>query len=200
MLRANLLQIFIVDNSYQNRVDFFKGQNHSFIDISDKFLLFTKDNGANRFELTFHEEDMFTKTFLSEFDDGAPFRVIRPIGVSKEMSLLQNNSKDGFSVSSVNPDGYSLIFMLTEKNDIRNIQIKIKGVEEQLQKLATGAMMALQHNLQNDFYNILRRLIAGVNANKKDIHQLDNGSTIAKILKDNFNSYDEIEQRKIAKM
>lgn len=200
MLRANLTQIFIVDNNYKSRVDYFKGFNHSLVTLTDGELVFEKDGIKTKFHLDYHEEDSFTKTLLSQFEDGTPFRIIRPIGVSKEMSLLQNNSKDSFTIGSINPDGYSVAFMLTDKNDIRNINVVVKGVEEQLQKLATGAMMALQHNLHNDFYNISRRLIASINTNNKNIHQLEHGSQIAEILKANSQLYDEIERKIIDRL
>ena len=194
MLRANIFQIFIVDISYYKMVDYFRNLNHSLVKIADSELLFEKDNLISKFELSYYEEDSFTKTYLTNLDDGTPFRVIRPIGVSKEISLIKNNSKDGFSVGSINPDGYSVAFLLTEKNDIRNMNIIIKGVDEHLQKLATGAIMALQNNLYNDFYSISRRLIAGINSNKKNIHDLEYGSHIAEILKENKELYDESEK------
>lgn len=195
MLRANIFQIYIADISYNKMVDYFENLNHSLVKITDNELLFEKDNMIAKFELNYYEEDSFTKTYLTNLDDGSPFRVIRPIGISKEMSLIKNNSKDGFSVGSINPDGYSVAFILTEKNDIRNMNIILKGVDEHLQKLATGAMMALQNNLHNDFYNISRRLIAGVNSNKKNIHHLEYGSQIAEIMKNNKQLYDELEQK-----
>lgn len=200
MLRANLTQIFIVDNSYRTKVDYFKDFNHSLVTLTDEELIFEKDNTRVKFELEFHEKDYFTKTLLSQFEDGTPFRVIQPIGITKEISFLENNYKDGFTVGSINPDGYSVTFMLTEKNDIRNIKILVKGVEEHLQKLITGAIMALQHNLHNDFYNISRRLIASINANNKNIHDFDQGTQIAQILKANSKNYDEIEQRIIDRL
>ena len=195
MLRANIFQIFIADISYNKMVDYFKNLNQSLVKITDNELLFEKDNTLAKFELNYHEEDSFTKTYLTNLDDGTTFRVIRPVGVSKEISLIKNNSKDGFSVGSINPDGYSVAFLLTERNDIRNTNIIIKGVDEHLQKLATGAIMALQNNLHNDFYSISRRLIAGINSNKKNIHELEFGSQIAEILKDNKQLYDELEQK-----
>ncbi len=198
MLRAHVTQIFVIDNNYQNRVSFFKSLNHSLASLTDTELFFEHNSQKLKFSLSFYEEDMYTRTYLSQFDDGTPFRVVKPTGVTKKLSLLKSNFKGGFSVGSVNPDGYSVTFMLTEKNDIRNIQIQEKGVEEQLQKLATGAIMALQHNLHNDFYNISRRLIAGMHSNNKDIHRLEHGTTIAQILKDNSSLYDENEQRIIA--
>jgi len=200
MLRANLTEVFIVDKSYQHIVDFFKKLNHSLVSLSDKELIFTTNNFSHKFKLTYREEDIFTKTFLSQFVDDTPFRVIKPIGFTKEISLKKNNSKDGFSVGSINPDGYSVTFILTEKNDIRDVTIKIKGVEEQLQKLITGAMMALQNNLNTDFYTISRRLIANISANKIHIKQFEYGSLIAQILKDNLHLYDEIEQDVIRQM
>jgi len=198
MLRANLIQIFLTDYSYENRVDFFKGLNHSLVLLSDEELTFSKEKINLKFTLNYLEEDVFTKTFLSEFEDGAPFRVIRPIGVSKEISVLQYNAKDVFSAGSTNPDGYSVSFILTDENDIRNNEIVVKGIEEQLQNLVAGAMMALQNNLQNDFYNISRRLISSIKRSDKDIHQIPNGSMLARILRDTSHQYDEIEQRIIA--
>lgn len=200
MLRANLIQIFLVDNSYESRVKFFKRFNHSLVTLSNEELTFTDDKVNSKFTLNYLEEDAFTKIFLSEFEDGTPLRVIRPMGAAKQMSAQRYNSRDEFTVGSLNPDGYSVSFILTEKNDIRNIEIVIKGVDEQLQSLITGAMMALQNSSQPHFYNISRRLISSVGLNNKDIHQFDDGSNIAQVLKETAHLYDEIEQRIIANL
>ena len=200
MLRANITQIFIVDYNYKVSIDYFKSFNHSLVFLTDQELVFEKNGAIIKFELDFYEEDTFKKTLLSQLEDGTPFRIIKPIGVSKEINLLESNSLDCFSVGSVNPDGYSVAFILTSKNDIRNIDIVMKGIDDQLQNLATGAMMALQQNLNYNFYNISRRLIAAINTNNKNIHQLEYGSQIAEILRANYQRYDEIEQRIINKL
>jgi hypothetical protein len=200
MLRANVTQIFIVDGSYQSRVLFFKNLNHSLINLTDTELAFEKDGNIMSFHLTYDKEDFISKTFLSKFEDETPFRVLRPSDITRKMSLLKNNYKDSFSVGSINPDGYSVHFILTERDDIRNIQIEQKGVEEQLEKLAAGAILALQNDLHTNFYKISKRLIVGLNANNKDIHQLENGSLIAQILKDNIELYDDNERIIISKM
>jgi hypothetical protein len=200
MLRAHVTQINFTDKHYQDRVHFFKSLNHSLAHFTDSELIFEHEGRKFNFILTFHEEDTFTKTFLSSFDDETPFRVIKPKGASRQVFLLKNNSKDAFSVGSLNPDGYAVFFILTEENDIRIINFQETGVEEQLQKLANGAIMAIQQELYNDFYNISRRLIAGLYSSNLDINELEHGTTIAQILKDNTSLYDENEQRIIEKM
>ena len=58
--------------------------------------------------------------------------------------------------------------------------------------------MARQNGLKDEFYNISRRLISIIKINSKNVHLFDNGTNIAKILKNDSHLYDEIEQRTIA--
>lgn len=200
MLRANIYQIFIADISYNNMLEYFTNFNHSVVNITDRELLFEKEKVITKFDLEFNEEDSFTKSYLSILNDGSPFRVIRPKGISKEISLGQSNSIEGFTIGSINKDGYAVTFFLTNKNDIRNFKIILKGIDDHLQKLSNSAMMALNNNLDTDFYNISRRLIKVINTNGKNIHILEFGTQIAEILKANIQLYDEKEQKIIVNL
>src|ERR1035437_2068809 len=118
MLNANITEIFTSHRDYENRINYFKGFNHVLVKMSEQELVFIKDQVQFRFELNFYEKDFFTKTYLSVFEDGAPFRVVVPIGISKEMMIIQSDYKSGSSVGSLNPEGYSVTFMLSDREDI----------------------------------------------------------------------------------
>lgn len=195
MDRANIFQESITSHSHPEIVQFVQGFNHSLVEIKPNQIVIKKDNDiTHKYVLTFLEEDNFTITYKGKFENGTPFRLIQPTGIALENIKSKYKSKGGFTIGSLDPDGFGIHFLLTEPSDIRSNIISSKGNTEQIQRLIEGALMSLQFHLQEKFFDITKRIISMIQSNPSMLRSFTRGDIVIKIMKDNIEAYDSKEQ------
>ena len=72
----------------------------------------TTDGQVHTYQLIFSEKDVFTETFLGQFENGSAFRLIKPIDTALEITKLQSGASDAFSFGSIDPRGWAIHFYL----------------------------------------------------------------------------------------
>ena len=72
----------------------------------------TTDGHAYNYQLIYSEKDVFTETYLGQFENGSVFRLIKPIDTALEITKLQSGASDAFSFGSIDPRGWAIHFYL----------------------------------------------------------------------------------------
>ena len=72
----------------------------------------TRDGKAYYYQLIYSEKDVFTETYLGQFENGSTFRLIKPIDSALEITKLQSGASDAFSFGSIDPRGWAIHFHL----------------------------------------------------------------------------------------
>ena len=94
-----------------------KSFNNGLIEISDdKILIKTKDNKIFSSNLKKTEEDFMSETFQGFYEDGSPFRLIKPGGVAKQIMSLQGQG-ESISFGGMTGDGYAVHFNIVEQTE-----------------------------------------------------------------------------------
>lgn len=195
--RANLFQKNVASQFESDSLERVNSFHHSLVSIGERiFKVKTLDGNEFSFSIKFSEKDNFTKTYIGKFENGIGFRLIQPIGLSLDMAKSKNNALGGFTISSINPNGWALHFLLTEKNDIRETNALVTGKNEQIEKLIFGSLMAIQAQLHKNFLDYSKRILSLIN-HTDEIINLENGQEILRIMRQNINMYDSEEKNKI---
>lgn len=200
MYRANIFQTNIVNSSDQATIEFVLGLNHSLVDITSSQIIIQRSNGIHKFDIQFAEKDTHTTTHKGKFINGVPFRLVQPQGLALEMTKNNHKAKGGFTIGSINPDGFAIHFILTEKNDIRESNASSKGNDEQIQRLIDGALMSIQFEAHQKFTEVTKRMIQLIKASPSKLRNFSKGTELAEIMKDNLHVYESSEQDTIKKI
>ena len=197
MHRANLYQKTIFSQIESDSLHIALGFQHSLVCIRENlFNVETIDGNEFNLPIRFSEKNFFTITKIGKFENGNSFRLNQPIGRSLEMEKSKNNALGGFTIGTLNPDGWALHFFLTEKNDIRQINVMEKGKNEQIENLISGSLVAMNANLHQNFLDYTKRLLNLIDHTDEFI-SLENGQEILKIMRQNLNMYNSEEKIKI---
>lgn len=195
MYRANIFQKNITTNRHSETIDFVLSLNHSLVNIKDKRIKI-KDLKKNtyKYSIEFFEKDPNTITYIGKFDNGDSFRLIQPYGFSLEMIKSKHNSKGAFSIASLNSDDYAIHFILTDKDDKRDLIVTEKDNFDQLQRLIEGAFMSNQFGLESKFIEITIRLLEMIRNNPSELRNLKGGNRLVQIMNEKINYYNPKEQ------
>ena len=195
MLKARIFQTNVIKES--NDIEKVKDIENQLIDLSPSKIKIVFDNGkVSIYNLQFSEEDFSTSTYIGEFENGTKFRLIRPNELSLSNLKSRFNCVSGFSIASINPDGYAIHFLLIEIDNCDDVSLISKGNKEQMQRLVDGSLMAMQVGMHQNFLDYSKRLLKLIEESY-EIEQLKNGFDILQIMKRNINLYSEEEKRKL---
>lgn len=195
MLRASIFQKNIIQNSEKSEKAL--SFNNCLVDISDTNLNILSDNKIIlSSKLKKIESDFNTTSYLGYFSDGSEFRIIRPNDAPLENLREEFNCISAFSIASINPDGYAIHFILTEKDDIRNNESIAKGSEEQIQRLLDGCLLALNNEMHQSFIDLSKRILELID-NGNTLLSYNFGPETLEIIKNNLEYYTLVERQKI---
>lgn len=195
--RANLYQKNIASQIETDSLEIAISFQHSLVSIGKNFFKVKTLNGKEySFPIKFSKTDSFTTTNIGKFQNKKDFRLVQPIGVALLMTKSENNALGAFTLSSLNPNGWAVHFFLTEKDDIRQTNVLEKGKNEQIKRLISGSLMAMQVNLHQNFLEYTKRLLFLID-HTDEIINLENGQEILKIMRQNLNMYNSEEKHKI---
>lgn len=195
MLRASIFQKNILKNNDYS--EFVLNIENSLVDINNNSLkIYNEEKLILNSSLLQKEVDFHTTTFHGQFQDGTLFRVIRPNDIPLENIKSEYNCVSAFSMASIEPDGYAIHFILTDKNDIRNNSVVEKGNEEQIQRLLEGCILALQNKLYSNFVDYSKRILGIIN-NVNELHTYEYGTQILLLMTENIDLYSHNEKIKI---
>ena len=164
MYRAYIYNKSFTLASEKKEFDFFLGLNNSVVTINEKELNFKLENGFDvKFSLSLYEEDHSTISYFSKLEGGEKFRVVKFIEDDPNMTLFriksQYNAIDAFSIGSMKGDGYAVHFFLTNKDDIREVESNSTGIPEQINKLVTASLLAINAGMVSKGVEMTKRLL-----------------------------------------
>jgi hypothetical protein len=199
--RANLFQKNVASQIESDSLEIAISFQHSLVSIGEKIFKVKTLNGKEySFPIRFSEKDSFTTTNIGKFENGNDFRLIQPIGLSLDMAKSKNNALGGFTLGSVNPNGWAVHFFLTHKDDIRQTNVLAKGSDEQIQKLIQGSMMGIRFGVPNKFIEFSKRLLPMIENNPSQLYDFDDSEEFIQIMKSNLEVYDFNEKKIINKI
>jgi hypothetical protein len=199
--RANLFKKNIVKELDPESIIFVEKIHHSLVEISDnEFNVEFLSGEKHNFSIQFSEKDAFTSTHLGQFSISNKFRLIQPIGVSLEMTKLNQNSEGGFSIGSIDARGWAIHFFLTKQDDLRESYVKEKEKSAHLEDLMRGLLMAFEQGMQNEFLEIGKSILPLIESDPMQIYFYDDGEELAYKLKGNCKMFSNEEQRTIEKI
>lgn len=199
--RANLFKKTVVKALDPEAINFVESFHHALVTISENELKVELNNeSVEKFHLQFLEEDAFTLTQLGKFSNGTSFRFIQPIGAALEMAKMDQNSKGGFSIGSIDPSGWALSFFLTDQNDRRNSFLAEGNKSEHLENLMVSFRLAFEHGLRDDFVKFGSRILYLINEDPNQIYLYEEGEETSYKLRANILMFSEEEQRIISKI
>lgn len=168
MMRAYIYNKNFTLASEKKEFDFFLGLNNSFVTINDKELNFKLESGFEvKFSLSLYEEDHSTISYISRLESGTEFRIIKFIDeLTMHRIKSANNALDAFSVGSMKGDGYAVHFFLTNEDDIRNIESNSTGISEQMSKLVTASLLAINAGMVSKGVEMTKRLLVFLKNNE----------------------------------
>lgn len=197
MLRASIFQKNILSTS--DKSEFAEGFQNCLVEIDDKnIVVYENEKIILKSQLFKFEDEFHTTTYKGRFEDNEPFRIIRPKDFALENIKKEHNCISAFSIASINPDGFAIHFILTNKDDIRNTKSIDKGNNEQIERLIEGCILALQNELYQNFVDYSKRILTIINKGS-DLIQYKNGGEILRIMRNNDELYTFIENSKIFK-
>lgn len=199
--RANLFKKTIVKQIETESIMLVEKMNHSIVEITDSELYIEFISGEkHKYKINFSEKDISTTTHLGQFKNGSIFRLIQPIGTALEMAKINQDSKGGFTIGSVDRSGWAIHFFLTEPNDMRNSQPLESGKSEHIEKLIQGAMLAFQAGLQQKFVEVAIQMLPMIKSDPMQIYNYEDGGDVAYILSANSELFTAEEQLIIEKI
>ena len=189
--RANLFQKNVASQIESDSLEIAISFHHSLVSIDEKTFKVKTLNGKEfNFPIRYSEKDSFTTTNIGKFENGNEFRLIQPIGLSLDMAKSKNNALGGFTLGSLNPNGWAVHFFLTHKDDIRQTNVLSKGSDEQIQKLIQGSMMGIKFGVPNKFIEFSKRLLPMIANNPSQLYDFDESEEFIQIMKSNLEVYD----------
>ncbi|MDO8998445.1 MAG: hypothetical protein Q7W45_01680 [Bacteroidota bacterium] len=195
MFKAKIFQTNVLRLS--NEVHIVKEIEGQLVEINPKELKVSFQNGENSiYDLEFLEKDFNTETYIGKFENDIKFRLIRPNDFALENLKKEYECVSAFSIASINPDGYAIHFLMLNINNDIGIDVVEKGDNEQLKRLISGSIMAIQVGLHQNFIDYTKRILNMI----FDINYLlefENGGNLIQIMRQNINLYSSDEKRKI---
>lgn len=199
--RANLFKKNILNKIDNEVIDFTENIHHSLVTISDNEFQIEFLNGEKtNLSISFFEKDAFTLTHLIQFSNGNKFRLIQPIGVSLEMAMVNQDSKGGFSIGSIDKDGWAIHFFLTAPNDLRDSYKKESEKSEDLEKLMRNLLIAFENGMRDNFLEIGTKILPLIESDPNQIYFYNEGEELAYKLKGNVKMFTSHEQLIIEKI
>ena len=199
--RANLFKKNILNGIDIASISFVENIHHALVNISDNELQLEFLNGEKEnLSIQFSEKDTFTSTHLGQFKNGNKFRLIQPIGVSLEMAMLNQDSQGGFSIGSIDTQGWAIHFFLTAPDDFRASYKKESEKSGELEKLMRDLLMAFENGLQNKFLEVGKKILPIIASDPMQIYFYDDGEELAYKLKGNVKMFTSDEQNVIDKI
>jgi hypothetical protein len=200
-LRANLFKKNILIGTDTESIDFVESMHHALVDITGNELHLEFSNGViENFLIQFSEDDAFTSTHIGQFKNGNQFRLIQPLGVSREMAMLHQASKGGFSIGSIDPRGWAIYFFLTEPNDLRDSYRKESEKSKELEKLMRDLLSAFENGLRDKFLEAGKMILPLIESDPMQIFFYSDGEELAYKLKANSEMFTITEQQIIEKI
>ena len=195
MLRASIFQKNILSKS--DKSEFAERFQNCLVEIDDESItVYENDKIILKSQLSKFEDEFHTTSYKGKFNDNEPFRIIRPKDFALENVKAEHKCISAFSIASINPDGFAIHFILTEKNDIRNNNSIEKGNEEQIQRLIEGCILALQNELYQNFVDYSKRLLNLIKTGS-ELLNYQYGDGILQVIKNNDELYTFSEKVKI---
>ena len=195
MLRASIFQKNILSKS--DKSEFAERFQNCLVEIDDESItVYENDKIILKSQLSKFEDEFHTTSYKGKFNDNEPFRIIRPKDFALENVKAEHKCISAFSIASINPDGFAIHFILTEKNDIRNNNSIEKGNEEQIQRLSEGCILALQNELYQNFVDYSKRLLNLIKTGS-ELLNYQYGDGILQVMKNNDELYTFSEKVKI---
>ncbi len=195
MLRASIFQKNILSKS--DKSEFAERFQNCLVEIDDESItVYENDKIILKSQLSKFEDEFHTTSYKGKFNDNEPFRIIRPKDFALENVKAEHKCISAFSIASINPDGFAIHFILTEKNDIRNNNSIEKGNEEQIQRLIKGCILALQNELYQNFVDYSKRLLNLIKTGS-ELLNYQYGDGILQVMKNNDELYTFSEKVKI---
>ncbi len=195
MLRASIFQKNILSKS--DKSEFAERFQNCLVEIDDESItVYENDKIILKSQLSKFEDEFHTTSYKGKFNDNEPFRIIRPKDFALENVKAEHKCISAFSIASINPDGFAIHFILTEKNDIRNNNSIEKGNEEQIQRLIEGCILALQNELYQNFVDYSKRLLNLIKTGS-ELLNYQYGDGILQVMKNNDELYTFNEKVKI---
>lgn len=187
MLRASIFQKNILSKS--DKSELAQSFQNCLVEIDENNIVIHNDEKIIlKSQLTKFEDEFHTTSYKGKFNDNEPFRIIRPKDIALANVKAQHNCVSAFSIGSLNPDGYAIHFILTEKNDIRNTNTVEKGTEEQIQRLIEGCVLALQNELYENFVDYSKRLLKLIESGH-ELKKYQYGDGILQVMRNNDELY-----------
>jgi hypothetical protein len=196
MLRASIFQKNILEKSEKS--DLAESFNNCLVDINEQQIKIYKNNELIlQSNLKKTESDFNTSSYSGFFLDGESFRIIRPNKIPLDNLKTEFNCISAFSIASINPDGYAIHFILTEKDDIRKSESQDKGTQEQIQKLLEACVLSLQNKLHQNFIDYSKRILNLISEGE-NLKSYKFGNEILEIMRNNKDIYTASEIIKIS--
>ena len=195
MLRASIFQKNILSKS--DKSEFAERFQNCLVEIDDEsIIVYENEKIILKSQLSKFEDEFHTTSYKGKFNDNEPFRIIRPKDFALENVKAEHKCISAFSIASINPDGFAIHFILTDKNDIRNTNSIEKGNEEQIQRLIEGCILALQNELYQNFVDYSKRLLNLIKTGS-ELLNYQYGDGILQVMKNNEELYTFSEKVKI---
>lgn len=199
--RANLFQKNIASQIEIDSLEIALSLHHSLVSITENLLSIRTVSGEQyNFQIRFIEKDFSTTTHIGKFQNGRKFRLIQPKDLSLKMVKSTHNALGAFTLGTVNPNGWAVHFILTDKDDIRQTNVSEKGSTEQIQKLIQGAMMGIQFGLPQKFIEFSKRLLPMIENDPSQLNNFNGSEDFIQNMKNNLESYNNTERNIINKI
>lgn len=197
MKRATIFQKNNIPSPAPEELELILSFNNSLVDLTESKILFDNESGLTQeLPLKYSERDNFTITYIGMYRSGNPFRLIIPYGISMDLLKSKYNAEGGFTIGSLDPDGYAIAFILTTPSDFRQIDVITKGNDEQIEKLIWASTLAFNAGLQEQFILFTKRILKLIEYDPDTIKGFENGEKVVSIMKANQELY-SFEERSI---
>ena len=115
-MKAVIFQKNLLNPNEQTNFKFVESFDDSEVVITNNSIRINTTNGLSyNYQLIYSEKDVFTETFLGQFENGSTFRLIKPIDTALKMTKLQSGASDAFTFGSIDPRGWAVHFYLFNK-------------------------------------------------------------------------------------
>lgn len=112
-MKAKIFQKNLLNQKEQTNFNFVETFDNAEVVLTNNSIrINTTDGQAYNYQLIYSEKDVFTETYLGQFENGSTFRLIKPIDSALEMTKLKSGASDAFSFGSIDPRGWAIHFYL----------------------------------------------------------------------------------------